>query len=147
MANMSDLLNVRLRKHFGIACTDTAALLTPLSYKLALFTTDTGLQTGSPTGEVTTVGSAYARQVLVLDTGTTASKLSNPSDILFDTPTANWGTVTYSGVFAEVSTGVYELWWYAQLKDPATNLPSPLNVANNGTRVRFRAGEFILTFA
>ena len=143
MSNATDLLRVRRRKAYCVACGDHAALLVPISYAVGLFINNSGLQAGAPSGEVS--GGSYARQACIMIQGTNANEMVNQDQILFPTPTANWGTIPYAGIFAEISAGVFELWWWNQLTNPNTGVPESITIVNDGARARFQAQKIKLT--
>ena len=145
MSNATDLLRNRRRKHYCIACGDHAGLLVPISYQIALFVNNSGLQAGSPSGEVSTSGTAYARQPVVFAVGTSNNIMQNGSEVLFPTPTADWGTIPYAGIFAEVAASTWELWWWNQLTNPNTGVPESITIVNDGARARFQAGKIKIT--
>lgn len=86
----------------------------PVCY-LGLFTAAPN-ETGGGT-EVSTSGTAYARQAVASNfeiAGTTAAgECNNDTQIVFPTATADWGTITYGGLFDAASGG--NLIMYAQL--------------------------------
>lgn len=107
----------------------------PTNVFLALFTSATGLDSNSPTGEVS--GGSYARQACTLDAAS-GGVTANSSQVNFPTATAGWGTVTY-----------------VALVDSATNTNWGVNVnvlaygaltnsknVDAGDIVRFDTGEF-----
>lgn len=103
----------------------------PTAWYLALFTTDPG-ETGAGT-EVTTVGTAYARQTAAFTvTGNTAS---NTAAIEFPTATATYGTVSHVGVYDAVSGG--NLIAYAAL--------TTSKVIDTGDVLRVPAGDLDIT--
>lgn len=103
----------------------------PAAWYLALFTTDPG-ETGAGT-EVTTVGTAYARQTAAFTvTGNTAS---NTAAIEFPTATATYGTVSHVGVYDAVSGG--NLIAYAAL--------TTSKVIDTGDVLRVPAGDLDIT--
>lgn len=146
MSNATDLLRIRRRKAGCIACPDHAGLVVPISYTLALFTSNSGLQSGSPTAEVLTSGTGYARQTFVFEEGASSNVMWNASDILFGTPTDDWGTIPYAGVYAEVSSSTFELWWWAQITNPNTGSPESITIVQDGPRARFPANKVVVTF-
>ena len=77
-----------------------AAYTAPGTHYLALYTAAPG-ETGGGT-EVTTSGTAYARQSVAFTT--TGNTTSNSAAVEYPTATANFGTVTHVGVF-DASTG------------------------------------------
>lgn len=77
-----------------------AAYSAPGTHYLALYTAAPG-ETGGGT-EVTTSGTAYARQSVAFTT--TGNTTSNTAAVEFPTATASFGTVTHVGVF-DAATG------------------------------------------
>lgn len=67
------------------------AFTPPATVYVALFTANTGLESNSPSAEVS--GGSYARQTLTLSAAA-AGATSNSGDLTFPTASANWGTVT-----------------------------------------------------
>lgn len=78
-----------------------AAYTAPTTKYLALYTVAPG-ETGGGT-EVTTVGTAYARQSVAFTT--TGNTTSNSASVEFPTATASFGTVTHVGVFDAATSG------------------------------------------
>ena len=144
--NASDLLRNRLVNHFGIAVVSHAALTVPLSYTLGLFLNNSGLQAGAPSGEVAT-GSGYNRMPLTLAKGAAANELLVPNEVLFGAPTGDWGIIPYTGIFAEVTSGTYELWIWGQLTNPNTGTPESITIVNDGARARFQSNKIVITFS
>lgn len=68
----------------------------PTTIYIGLFTSSLG-ETGGG-NEISTSGSAYARQSVAFGTVTSGS-VSNSNTILFSTATSNWGTITQIGLF------------------------------------------------
>jgi hypothetical protein len=91
-----------------------AAYTAPTTLYLALFTAAPG-ETGGGT-EVTTSGTAYARETVAFTT--TGNTTSNNASVEYSTATATFGTVTHVGVF-DASTGG-NLMAYATLSSPKT---------------------------
>lgn len=117
-----------------------AALVTPLSYAIGLFTSNAGLETGTPSGEVSSVNTGYVRQSFTLD-----DNGANAADITFPVPNpSGFGTVLYSGIFAEVSSGVFELWFWARIQDP--NTLQDVNLTLNAGSAPFwvKAGDLMI---
>lgn len=103
----------------------------PTAWYLALFTAAPG-EAGGGT-EVTTVGTAYARQTAAFTvTGNTAS---NTAAIEFPTATASYGTVSHVGVYDAVSGG--NLIAYAAL--------TTSKVIDTGDVLRVPAGDLDIT--
>ena len=71
--------------------------------------------------------------------------MQNTSEILFPTPTDDWGTIPYAGIFAEVSAASWELWWWNQLTNPNTGSPESITIVNDGARARFQVGKIKVT--
>ena len=78
-----------------------AAYSAPGTHYLALFTAAPG-ETGGGT-EVTTSGTAYARQSVAFTT--TGNTTSNTAAVEYATATASFGTVTHVGVFDAATAG------------------------------------------
>jgi hypothetical protein len=91
-----------------------AAYTAPTTLYLALFTAAPG-ETGGGT-EVTTSGTAYARETVAFTT--TGNTTSNTASVEYSTATATFGTVTHVGVF-DASTGG-NLMAYATLSSSKT---------------------------
>jgi len=103
----------------------------PTAWYLALYTAAPG-EAGGGT-EVTTVGTAYARQSAAFTvSGNTAS---NTSAIEFPTATATYGTVSHVGVFDAVTGG--NLIAYAAL--------TTSKVIDTGDVLRVPAGDLDIT--
>lgn len=96
----------------------------PATTYVALLTTNPSDDTGTGLVEVTTSGTAYARQPITGSTGwssiapvsggsgTTPEQMSNAATITFPTPTANWGTVVGFALYDAVTAGNL-LYWVA----------------------------------
>ena len=69
---------------------------------LALFTADP-TDTGSLSNEVSTSGTAYARQSVAFTT--TANASTNTSNVEFPAATASWGTVSHIGLMDASTSG------------------------------------------
>jgi len=103
----------------------------PTAWYLALYTAAPG-EAGGGT-EVTTVGTAYARQSAAFTvSGNTAS---NTSAVEFPTATASYGTVSHVGVFDAVTGG--NLIAYAAL--------TTSKVIDTGDVLRVPAGDLDIT--
>ena len=136
MANMSDFLEVELRKHIF----RTGSYTKPTVLAVALYTV-TPSDSGGGT-EVT--GGSYARvQRDPLDANWTAASATdgltdNAAALTFPTPTANWGTVVAFGIFDATSGGNLLIW------GPIT----PNKTINNGDPApAFAIGALDITFA
>jgi hypothetical protein len=91
-----------------------AAYTAPTTLYLALFTAAPG-ETGGGT-EVTTSGTAYARETVAFTT--TGNTTSNNASVEYSTATATFGTVTHVGVFDAATSG--NLMAYATLSSSKT---------------------------
>jgi len=136
MANMSDYLEVELRKHIF----RTGSFTKPTVLGVALFTvtpTDAG-------GGTEVTGGSYARVNLApLDANWTGASATdgatdNASAITFPTPSANWGVVVAFGIFDATTAGNLLIW------GPIT----PNKTINNGDPApSFAIGALDVTFA
>lgn len=136
MANMSDYLEVELRKHLF----RTGTFTKPTVLGVALYTV-TPSDSGGGT-EVT--GGSYARvDVPPLDANwsgasSTNGLTDNVGAITFPTPTANWGTVVAFGIHDATSGGNLLVW----------GAITPNKTINNGDPApSFAAGALDITFA
>lgn len=136
MSNMSDYLEVQLRKHLF----RTGSFTKPTVLGVGLFTV-TPSDAGGGT-EVT--GGSYARVDLPpLDANWTAPDSTggltdNAVAITFPTPSANWGTVVAFGIFDATTAGNLLVW------GPIT----PNKTINNGDPApSFAIGALDVTFA
>jgi hypothetical protein len=84
----------------------------PANLYLALFTNDStnaaaNLELGTLTDEVSTSGTAYAREEIAFDaaSGTNPTSAANTSTVTFDTATANFGTITHVAVMDASTAG------------------------------------------
>ena len=110
MARLTNFAENKLNDHIYGKATWAA----PTNVHMALFTSDPG-ETGSLAGEVT--GTNYARKALSALMGVSASGLTNnSSDIVFNTASAVWGTITHVGVMP--SSAGSEMMVYAPLETP-----------------------------
>lgn len=103
---------------------------------------DVELYTSAPTGagggtEVSTVGTAYARQTYPLDTSNwtavSSQSTNNVNIISWSTATANWGTVVAASLKAATTDDIH---YWGTL---TTN-----RVVNTGDSVRFAAGGIVV---
>jgi hypothetical protein len=119
---------------------NTALALPATNWFIGLFTT-TPNEAGASGVEVTTSGSAYARQAINRTgtgwdaaSGTAPAFVDNTAVLPFPTATAAWGNVKSWGLFETV--GGADLWFWA-----------PLGTAkdvNNGDTASFAAGTLIV---
>lgn len=97
MSAASDYLENKVLDHF----LGTASTTAPTNVYVALFTTDpTDADSGT---EVSTSGTAYARQLTTFSSASSGST-SNSASIEYNAATANYGTVTHFGIY-DASTG------------------------------------------
>ena len=136
MSQMSDFLEVELRKHIF----RTGSMTKPAALHVSLHTanpTDAGSGT-----EVS--GGSYARvSVPPLDANwsapdATGGVTANVADIVFPSPSANWGVVTHVGVWDAATVG--NLICYATLTTPKT-------INSGDAAPKFLAGALSFTFA
>lgn len=136
MANMSDYLEVELRKHIF----RTGSFTKPTRLDVALFTVSPSDAGGGT--EVT--GGSYARvNVPPLDANWSAPDgtgglTDNVADITFPTPSANWGTIVAFGIFDAASSGNLLVWGA---------LTTSKTVNNGDPAPKFLAGALDITFA
>ena len=136
MANASDYLEVQLRAHLF----RTASFAKPAAIYIALHTAD---PTDAGTGAEVS-GGAYARvQRNPLDANWTAASATdgattNAADIVFPSPTANWGSVTH-----------FSLWDAATAGNMLAHGPltTPRTINNGDPAPSFAAGALQAVFA
>ena len=98
MAAASNYLELKILEHtLGIT-----SFTAPTTTYLALFTSDP-TDAGSGT-EVSTSGTAYARQSISWNTPSSGST-TNSADVTFPQATGNYGTVTHIGIYDASSAG------------------------------------------
>jgi hypothetical protein len=114
------------------------AFTVPTTVYLALFTSATGLDTNSPTGEVS--GGTYARMACALDAAS-GGVTANTSQINFPTSTASWGTVTYVALVDSLTNTN----WGVNVNVLAYGALTNAKTVDSGDIVRFDAGEFDFT--
>lgn len=107
MSAASDYLENKLLDHV----LGGTAFSQPASRYVALFTSSTGLESNSPTGEVSTSGTGYARQAITFSAAS-GGAASNSALITFPTATGTWGTVTHIAIM-DASTSGNVLFWGA----------------------------------
>lgn len=82
----------------------------PSTRYLALFTASTGLETDSPSAEVS--GTNYARKAITFDAASNGSSV-NSATVTFDAAgSGGWGTISHVAVM-DSSTGGHVLFWGA----------------------------------
>ena len=128
----SDYLEDKVLKHVFA----NTAYTSPTTLYVALFTvapTDAGGGT-----EVTTSGSAYARQVMAFNvSGSNPTQATNSGAVEFPTATSNWGTIVAAAVFDAASGGNMLAW---------ANLTANKTISS-GDVFRFPASNFTVTLA
>lgn len=109
MSEMSNYLENALLDHV----LNNTSLTSPSTVWLALFTADPG-ETGSLTNEVTTTGTAYARQVASFGAASSGTSTSD-ADIEFPQATASYGTVSHVGIMDNATAGAGNMLFYTSL--------------------------------
>ena len=95
----TDYLETRLLDH----ALGTTTYTKPTTVYVALFTADPTDVAGAGT-EISTSGTAYARQVVTFAAASAGSAASNVT-VTFPTATANWGTVTHLAIVDAATSG------------------------------------------
>lgn len=125
-----------LRKQLGDEVLNKGNYSAPGAVYLALFTASPG-DAGSLTSEISTSGTAYARQEVTSKLSAfdaTTGIATSTAEIAFSVPTADWGVVTYVGIIDSGGSPAGTLLFY----DPVS---APRNVTNGGRRVVFATGQ------
>lgn len=110
---------------------------TPPTLYVALYTSGTGLEENTPTGEVT--GGGYARAKVSDFGGYTAASggsSSNAAHIEFPAATVNWGTITHMALCDAATAGNVLIW-------------APFDTARDitaGDAVRINANANVISF-
>ena len=113
----------------------------PATVYVALFTTSgslANLEAGTLTGEVSTSGTAYARQSVAFGAAVSGAT-SNTSDITFPTATASWGEIQFMALMDSDVEGAGNVLMAAQLAANKT--------IASGDVFKFLAGEIDVTVA
>jgi hypothetical protein len=105
MSAASNYLENKILDHVLTATGYTA----PTTRYLALFTANTGLETNSPSSEVSTSGSAYIRKAVTFAAASSGSSATNAT-VTFDAATATWGTITHVAVMDAETSGNVLFW-------------------------------------
>jgi hypothetical protein len=79
----------------------------PSTRYLALFTANTGLESNSPSAEVS--GGSYARQAITFAAASSGASASNAT-VTFPAASASWGTITHIAVMDASSSGNVLFW-------------------------------------
>jgi hypothetical protein len=96
----------------------TATAFTQPSRYIALFTADPG-EAGSFTNEISTSGTAYARQSVTFAAASSGSSATSAT-VTFPTATANWGTVTHVAVVDGDTEGAGNVLFYGAVTTSKT---------------------------
>jgi hypothetical protein len=86
----------------------------PAARYLALFTNTStnaaaNLEAGTLTDEISTSGTAYAREAVTFAAASSGSSATNAT-VTFDAATANWGTITHVAVMDAETSGNVLFW-------------------------------------
>jgi len=118
MSAASDYLEDKLLDH---VLTSTGYASPNASLYLALFTSSGGLENntaGSQT-EISTSGSAYARQSIAFGSASSGSS-SNSATVTFPAATANWGTVSHVAITDNSTAGSGNILFYGAVTTSKT---------------------------
>jgi hypothetical protein len=96
----------------------TATAYTQPSRYIALFTGDPG-EAGSFSNEVSTSGTAYARQSVTFAAASSGSSATNAT-VTFPTATANWGTITHVAIVDGDTEGAGNVLFYGAVTTSKT---------------------------
>lgn len=107
MSAASDYLEDKVLDHVLTSTSYTA----PTRRYIALFTAATGLESNTPTSEISNQGTGYARQEAFFAAAQSGSSATNAT-VTFPVATANWGTITHVAVM-DASSGGNVLFWGA----------------------------------
>jgi hypothetical protein len=100
MSAASDYLENKVLDHV----LGNTAYSQPAGLYLALFTSDTGLESNSPSSEVSTSSSAYVRKAITFNAASSGASTS-AATVTFDAATANWGTISHVAVMDASTSG------------------------------------------
>jgi hypothetical protein len=105
MSAASDYLENEVLDH--ILGKGTRNFTSPSNLYVALFTSSAGLETNSPSAEVS--GGSYTRQIVSFNTASGGSATNNGL-VQFPTATANWGNVTHMAIMDASTSGNVIFW-------------------------------------
>ena len=108
MSAASDFLETKLLDHaLRVTAYNASAFTSSATLYLALFTAVTGLEANSPSAEVSTSSTAYARKAVAFSaaTGTNTTTSVTSGTVTFDPATASWGTITHIAVMDASTSG------------------------------------------
>jgi len=100
--------------------------------------TDENLEAGTLTDEVSTVGTAYARQAATFGTISNGS-VSTSADITFPTATASFGEVTHIFISDSATAGAGEILFFGSM--------SASKQIDSGDSLQFTSGNITVTLA
>lgn len=118
----------------------TTAYTQPAAVYVALFTTSTNLETGVLTNEISTSGTAYARQAATFAAASTSTgAASTNATITFPTATANWGTVYSLAIMDGDTEGSNNVLYWGNLDSP--------KIIESGDTFQIQSGNLTVTLA
>lgn len=129
MSAASDYLENKVLDHV----LTTSGYTAPTTRYLALFTANTGLESNSPSSEVSSSGSAYSRKAVTFAAASSGQSATNAT-VTFDTATANWGTITHVAVM-DASTSGNVLFWGAVTTSKTIETGDTFQVTNGNLTV------------
>lgn len=120
MSAASNYLENKVLDHVLTATSYTA----PAARYLALFTNTSGsaatnLEAGTLTDEISTSGTAYARQAVTFAAASSGSSATNAT-VTFPTATANWGTITHVAIMDGDTEGAGNVLFYGAVTTSKT---------------------------
>jgi hypothetical protein len=136
MSAASNYLEAKVLDHTLATTTYTK----PTNVYVALFTTSTNLESGVLTNEISTSGTAYARQTATFAAASTSTGSATSSGtITFPTATANWGTVYSLAICDSDVEGSGNILYYGNLDSP--------KVIETGDTFQIQSGNLTVTLA
>lgn len=114
MGAASNYLELKLLDH----ALGTTSFTKPTTVYLALFTADPG-EASSFTNEISTSGTAYARQTITFAAAASGSAASSAT-VTFPTATASWGTITHVAVCDGATAGAGNQLFYGAVTTSKT---------------------------
>jgi hypothetical protein len=103
MSAASDYLENKVLDHVLTATGYTQ----PSTRYLGLYTASTGLESNSPSAEVS--GGSYQRKAVTFAAASGGSSATNAT-VTFDTASASWGTITHVAVLDNITSGNVLFW-------------------------------------
>jgi len=135
MSAASNYLEAKLLDH----SLGTTAFTKPTTVYIGLFTTSTNLEAGTLTNEISTSGTAYARQTATFAAASSpGGTATTNATVTFPTATTNWGTV-YSLAILDGATTVSNILYYGNLDSP--------KVIETGDTFQIQSGNLTVTLA